>query len=106
MWIEKLAVALALVMPFQGNAEESKKIQDNSFLLEEAYNQEAEVVQHIQSFMYMKRSKDWVYTFTQEWPVPDETHQLSGPRAGLADLIRSGLNVRLLVEQTVQHQPR
>lgn len=77
MRIEKLAVALALALPLQGIAEESKKIQDNSFLLEEAYNQEAGVVQHIQSFMYMKKSKDWVYTFTQEWPVPDETHQLS-----------------------------
>lgn len=77
MWIEKFAVALALAMPLHGIAEESKKIQDNSFLLEEAYNQEAGVVQHIQSFMYMKKSKDWVYAFTQEWPFPDETHQLS-----------------------------
>lgn len=58
-------------------AEEAKKIQDNSFLIEEAYNQEAGVVQHIQTFMYMRRSKDWFYSFTQEWPVPDETHQLS-----------------------------
>lgn len=55
---------------------EEKKIQDNSFLLEEAYNQEAGVVQHIQSFQYMKGGK-WLYTFTQEWPVPKETHQLS-----------------------------
>ena len=77
MWIEKFAGALALAIPLQGIAEESKKIQDNSFLLEEAYNQEAGVVQHIQSFTYMKKSKDWVYAFTQEWPFPDETHQLS-----------------------------
>ena len=60
-----------------GFAEEVKKIQDNSFLIEEAYNQEAGVVQHIQSFMYLKKSKDWIYTFTQEWPVPNETHQFS-----------------------------
>lgn len=46
-------------------------------MVEEAYNQEAGVVQHIQSFMYLKKSKDWIYTFTQEWPVPNETHQLS-----------------------------
>jgi hypothetical protein len=77
MWIKKFAGALALAVPLQGIAEGPKKIQDNSFLLEEAYNQEAGVVQHIQSFMYMKKSKDWVHTFTQEWPVPDETHQLS-----------------------------
>lgn len=77
MWIKKIAGTLALVMPLQGLAAEAKKIQDNSFLLEEAYNQEAGVVQHIQSFLYMKKSRDWVYTFTQEWPFPDETHQLS-----------------------------
>ena len=75
--LRKFVGALALVTPLQGLAEEAKKIQDNSFLLEEAYNQEAGVVQHIQSFMYMKKSKDWVYAFTQEWPFPDETHQLS-----------------------------
>lgn len=55
---------------------EVKKIQDNSFLLEEAYNQEPGVVQHIQSFQYMKGDK-WLYNFTQEWPVPKETHQFS-----------------------------
>lgn len=79
MWCNKKTWALVLVvgLPLQGMAEGLKKIQDNSFLLEEAYNQEAGVVQHIQTFMYMKKSKDWVYTFTQEWPVPDETHQLS-----------------------------
>ena len=55
---------------------EVKKIQDNSFLIEEAYNQEPGVVQHIQSFQYMKEDQ-WFYTFTQEWPVPTETHQFS-----------------------------
>jgi hypothetical protein len=53
-------------------------IQDNSFLVEEAYNQEFGVVQHIQSFQRLWNSKDWVYTFTQEWPVdPIPRHQLS-----------------------------
>ena len=53
-------------------------IQDNSFLVEEAYNQNSGVVQHINNFTRYWRSKDWVYTFTQEWPVPgDERHQLS-----------------------------
>jgi hypothetical protein len=60
-----------------GFAEEMKKIQDNSFLLEEAYNQEDGVVQHISVFQYMKKTKDWQYTFTQEWPVPKQTHQFS-----------------------------
>jgi hypothetical protein len=78
MWAKKIVLAMALVIvPLQTMAEEPKKIQDNSFLLEEAYNQEAGVIQHIQSFMYLKKSKDWIYTFTQEWPVPKETQQLS-----------------------------
>ena len=52
-------------------------IQDNSFLVEEAYNQNFGVVQHISSFTRFFESKDWNYTFTQEWPVPGERHQLS-----------------------------
>lgn len=53
-------------------------IQDNSFLVEEAYNQEAGVVQHISTFTRLWASKDWAYTFTQEWPVPGRPrHQLS-----------------------------
>jgi len=58
-------------------AQEVKKIQDNSFLIEEAYNQEDGVVQHIQVFQYLKKSKDWQYAFTQEWPVPKLAHQFS-----------------------------
>lgn len=51
-------------------------IQDNSFLIEEAYNQEPGVVQHINEFL---RSRDgsWVYTFTQEWPLVGQRNQLS-----------------------------
>lgn len=50
-------------------------IQDNSFLIEEAYNQEAGVIQHINN---LRRSgKDWFYTFTQEWPIGSQTHQFS-----------------------------
>ena len=39
-------------------AAEVKKIQDNSFLLEEAYNQEDGVIQHIQSYLYNKKTRD------------------------------------------------
>ena len=55
----------------------SPPIQDNSFLIEEAYNQEPGVVQHLQLFLYDWKSHGWVWTFTQEWPVPNEKHQLS-----------------------------
>ena len=52
------------------------QIQDNSFLLEEAYNQESGVVQHISAFS-RSRGGDWTYTFTQEWPLGGIRHQLS-----------------------------
>ena len=50
-------------------------VQDNSFLIEEAYNQEAGVVQHINS--WRRQHRDWFYTFTQEWPIVSQTHQFS-----------------------------
>lgn len=68
-------IMLCFVFP-AAFAEEPKKIMDNSFLIEEAYNQEAGVIQHIQTFQYMK-DRTWAYSFTQEWPVPGQTHQLS-----------------------------
>jgi hypothetical protein len=53
-------------------------IQDNSFLIEEAYNQEDGVIQHIHTFSRMSNSQDWLYTFTEEWPVPGRPrHQIS-----------------------------
>jgi hypothetical protein len=54
----------------------SKGIQDNSFLIEESYNQDEGVVQHINSFT-RQRNGDWAYSFTQEWPAPNIKHQLS-----------------------------
>lgn len=79
-------------------AAESKGIQDNSFLLEEAYNQEPGVVQHISNFQ-RGRSGDWAYAFIQEWPAPGQKHQVSytvpiqrvGPSTGVGDF---GLNYR------------
>jgi hypothetical protein len=52
------------------------QIQDNSFLLEEAYNQEAGVVQHISTFA-RSSGGDWAFAFTQEWPLGGIRHQLS-----------------------------
>ncbi len=52
-------------------------IQDNSFLIEEAYNQEDGVIQHISSFEWLSSSHDWVYTLTDEWPLRTQKHQFS-----------------------------
>lgn len=55
----------------------SGPIEDNSFMVEEAYNQEDGVIQHISYFQRLASSKDWLYTFTDEWPVRTQKHQLS-----------------------------
>lgn len=72
-----MATAAPLCLAQEAKKEEPKKIADNSFLIEEAYNQEEGVVQHIQTFLYNRNSKDWFYTFTQEWPFHTQTTQLS-----------------------------
>ena len=51
------------------------RITDNSFLVEEAFNQEAGVFQNI--FGATLLHGDWAATFTQEWPAPSQRHQLS-----------------------------
>ena len=52
------------------------EIEDNSFLVEEAFNQEAGVVQTIFGGLLFQQS-GWALTFTQEWPAPSIRHQLS-----------------------------
>jgi hypothetical protein len=68
-----LFVAAALLMTATAQA----KIKDNSFLMEEAYNQEAGVVQFINGYSYTTPTNDWNYTFTNEFPLGNETHQFS-----------------------------
>ena len=58
-----------------------RSIQDNSFLVEEAYNQEDGVVQHI-SFYQRLSTGDWAFTQTDEWPLRSLKHQLSVTVAG------------------------
>jgi len=52
------------------------EIEDNSFFVEEAFNQEAGVVQTIVGSAFLLES-GWAATVTQEWPVPGVHHQLS-----------------------------
>ena len=68
--------AVAQSLPPAEKPDGPPTIQDNSFLMEEAYNQEEGVVQHINTFQRM-RGGAWVATFTQEYPVPRQAHQLS-----------------------------
>jgi hypothetical protein len=94
---------------------ESKRIEDNSFLIEEAYNQETGIIQHIQTFEYLKRAKTWLYTFTQEWPVGGQTHQLSYtiPVSHFAETADTGLGdialnyrYQLIEKESVALSPR
>jgi len=57
------------------NGSEPFKITDNSFLVDEAFNQEAGIFQNI--FNTVRSGGDWASTFTQEWPVVSEKHQFS-----------------------------
>ena len=58
-------------------AAQEAHIADNSFLIEEAYNQEAGVVQHVSTFSRPEGGGAWDYAFTQEWPLGGMRHQLS-----------------------------
>jgi hypothetical protein len=72
-----LGLALALPLAAQEKAKEPEGISDNSFLIEEAYNQEKGVVQHIFNWQRFKQDGNWMATFTQEWPMGGQTHQFS-----------------------------
>jgi hypothetical protein len=70
-------LAAILYVPYSFGQQFSPAIEDNSYFIEEAYNQEFRVVQHISTGYYQDKTKDFVYTFTQEWPAGGQTHQLS-----------------------------
>jgi hypothetical protein len=68
-----LSAATSALASAQGSA---PPIMDNSFLIEEAYNQEPGVVQHISTFVRTEGLGGWLATFTQEWPLLSQRHQL------------------------------
>lgn len=75
-WRLAAALALLLFAPAISRAADGP-IQDNSFLIEEAYNQEPGVIQHISSFNRSNQTGAWAYSLTEEWPVLGQTHQAS-----------------------------
>lgn len=54
-------------------------ISDNSFLIEEAYNQEQGEVQHVFNAVFTNESRrrGWSFNFTQEWWLFSDRHQIS-----------------------------
>lgn len=92
-----LAALLAIIPghALAQSASDKWAITDNSFLVEEAFNQERDVFQNI--FTWTRGSHGaWQAVFTQEWPAPNMTHQFSYtiPFSGSSEA--TGLNDVLL----------
>ena len=76
-------IALLLLSAAPGLAQNAARdpnrpfeIADNSFLVEEAFNQEAGVFQNI-LLIQRPDGRNWSFEFTQEWPIASIRHQLS-----------------------------
>jgi hypothetical protein len=95
-----VAAAMTLLCASAARAGDEGPIQDNSFLVEEAYNQEPGVIQHIGLFTRSVRTGEWVFSFTEEWPARGQTHQasvtLQGLGVGEGNARTSGLGDALL----------
>jgi DtxR family Mn-dependent transcriptional regulator len=71
------AILVALVLARPADAQPRPfEILDNSFLVEEAFNQEPGIFQNIFNIVFGE-GNDWEASFTQEWPFRTQTHQLS-----------------------------
>jgi DtxR family transcriptional regulator, Mn-dependent transcriptional regulator len=79
-----LALLVALAIPARAQDAASPpsgsgrpwEITDNSFLVEEAFNQDPGIFQNIVGIQ-VARNGDWASAFTQEWPLFSHTHQIS-----------------------------
>jgi hypothetical protein len=81
-----LGALLSTAVGLTARAEDARPIDgitDNSFLIEEAYNQDPGVVQHIFTAVYSEdndndpQRRGWSFGFTQEWPIFSQRHQFS-----------------------------
>ncbi len=103
------AATAAAQAPPAASSSDDWKITDNSFLVEEAFNQESGIVQHIFGFQQLS-VRDWQFTFTQEWPAPNVRHQFSyilpvqssGGTSGMGDVL---LNYRFQVLEEGDGRP-
>jgi hypothetical protein len=85
------------------------EIVDNSFLIEESFNQDRGVFQNIASWTH-HYGGGWDANFTQEWPAPGVTHQLSytipfasiGDARGFGDVL---LNYRYQLREETRGGP-
>ena len=94
---EATVQGLAKANALKGRDTWPKAIEDNSFFIEEAYNQEPGVAQWIFVGLYTRPNNLRAFGFTNEWPVRGQTHQFSytvrwtgggaGEPAGIGDLV-------------------
>ncbi|HVL65840.1 MAG TPA: metal-dependent transcriptional regulator [Vicinamibacterales bacterium] len=76
LWLMLPALAAAqTTAPAPSRTVQPFAILDNSFLVEEAFNQERGIFQNI--FGFQRADGAWEFAFTQEWPVGSQTHQFS-----------------------------
>ena len=76
-------LCLGLSRPASAQQQMPFGILDNSFLVEEAFNQEAGIFQNIVGVHFVGGG-DWEAAFTQEWPLFTQTHQFSFTLSSLA----------------------
>ena len=83
--VEVMAAALLmLVLSTSALAQQTPfGILDNSFLVEEAFNQEPGIFQNIFGVTFTGAG-NWEAAFTQEWPLRTQTHQMSFTFSSLA----------------------
>jgi hypothetical protein len=72
------ALVLAIGLSSTARAQSTRpfEIIDNSFFIEEAFNQDAGSVQTI-GILRMSARSEWETSLTQEWPLRGHTHQIS-----------------------------
>jgi hypothetical protein len=82
LWRGLLILAVVPAAVLAQEEENTKNIRDNSFLVEEAYNQEPGIVQHIFNWVPAwehgpEAQRTFDFLFCQEWPVFSQRHQIS-----------------------------
>lgn len=77
-WSKMRFLLIVLSLPLFAIAQTyTPAIEDNSYYIEEAYNQEDRVVQHILNGSALSPGDLYDASFTQEWPAFGHAHQLS-----------------------------
>lgn len=109
--MKKITLLLVGLMSFAVSAD---PIEDNSLLIEEAYNQEPGIVQFMLRYEGFK-NKDWTFQFDNEIPIGGQTHQFSysvpyghvdaQDKSGIRDMTVS-YRYQLMNNDTVAMAPR